>query len=489
MGEYSPKRRTALVFCGTGTAGAYHAGVLKALDESGIKIDVVVGSGIGALSAVFAAVAGGQRLYGPGGFWEGVGRQTLWRLRLGVRVGLLAAGMAFAVFLLPVVGALLAGILVVPILIIDLIAPGFASRLLAFLDATPEVLRGLYLSALAVPSFLFALCGGIAVAWALMRDRRRAKERLEFLVDLSRARTRLFSRLWEVVQGTVLAAEPASDADFGKRVVALIADSLGQPGFRELVLRVTDLDSGAPAAFVVLGDAARAVLTGVRRRGTEEGAAGVIDLTTPGYAGYLTDAVMAGLLPPLLAPLRRVAFPKGGQVAGGTRRFTDATLLSGCGLADALASGAEQVVLVTATSRGPLAWSLRRGPWAVLSAVLAALERSALETELAETERLNRIVETVGHPLDDGQRAWQDPLTGRIYRAVDVYLIRPERRSVGPLDFDGARDVASEVVETVADLVEHGYADAHRQFLDPVVGASAPTGAPVRGFADRPMKL
>jgi hypothetical protein len=489
MGEYSPKRRTALVFHGTGTAGAYHAGVLKALDENGIKIDVVVGSGIGALSAVFAAVAGGPRLYGPGGFWEGVGRRALWRLRLGARLGLLTAGMAFAVFLLPVLGALLAGILVVPILIIDLIAPGFASRLLLFLDATPEVLRGLYLSALAVPSFLFALCAGIAVAWALLRDRRRALERLEFLVDVRRARARLFSRLWEVVQGTVLAAEPASDADFGKRVVALISDSLGQPGFRELVLRVTDLDSGAPAAFVVLGDEARATLTSVRGRSHEEAGASVVDLRAPGYAGYLTDALMAGLLAPLLAPLRRVTFPKGGPVAGGTRRFTDATLLSGCGLGDAFASGAEQVVLVTATPRGALAWNLRRGPWAVLSAMLGALERSALETELAETERLNRIVETVGQPLDDGRRAWQDPVTGRIYRAVDVYLIRPEKRSVGPLDFDGARDAASEVVETVADLVEHGYTDAHRQFLDPVVGASAPTGTPVRGFVDRPVRL
>jgi predicted acylesterase/phospholipase RssA len=38
--DYSPKRRTALVFTGSGTTGAYHAGVLKALDESGVKIDV-----------------------------------------------------------------------------------------------------------------------------------------------------------------------------------------------------------------------------------------------------------------------------------------------------------------------------------------------------------------------------------------------------------------------------------------------------------------
>ncbi|HEX6006341.1 MAG TPA: Ku protein [Burkholderiales bacterium] len=35
MPEYSPKRRTALVFAGSGTSGAYHAGVLKALEEAG----------------------------------------------------------------------------------------------------------------------------------------------------------------------------------------------------------------------------------------------------------------------------------------------------------------------------------------------------------------------------------------------------------------------------------------------------------------------
>ena len=47
MREYSPRRRTALVLTGTGTSGAYHAGVLRALDESGVKIDLVVGSGVG----------------------------------------------------------------------------------------------------------------------------------------------------------------------------------------------------------------------------------------------------------------------------------------------------------------------------------------------------------------------------------------------------------------------------------------------------------
>ena len=38
---YSTRRRTALILTGTGTAGAYHAGALRALHEAGIKIDLV----------------------------------------------------------------------------------------------------------------------------------------------------------------------------------------------------------------------------------------------------------------------------------------------------------------------------------------------------------------------------------------------------------------------------------------------------------------
>ena len=76
MRDYSPKRRTALVFTGSGTTGAYHAGVLKALDESGVKIDVVVGSGVGTVAAAYAAVMGGPRLYGSGGFWPGSSIRT-----------------------------------------------------------------------------------------------------------------------------------------------------------------------------------------------------------------------------------------------------------------------------------------------------------------------------------------------------------------------------------------------------------------------------
>jgi hypothetical protein len=55
---YSPERPTALVLSGTGADGAYHAGVLRALQEAGVKIDLAGGRGMGAASAVFAAVDG-----------------------------------------------------------------------------------------------------------------------------------------------------------------------------------------------------------------------------------------------------------------------------------------------------------------------------------------------------------------------------------------------------------------------------------------------
>src|SRR6185295_2352827 len=52
---YSPERRTAVVFAGTGAHGAYHAGVLRALEEAGVKIDLVAGHGVGAANAALVA--------------------------------------------------------------------------------------------------------------------------------------------------------------------------------------------------------------------------------------------------------------------------------------------------------------------------------------------------------------------------------------------------------------------------------------------------
>ena len=475
MQEYSPKRRTALVLSGTGTSGAYHAGVLKALDESGVKIDLVVGSGVGAIAAAFGAAAGGPKLYGHGGFWDGAGRRHFHRLRPALVFGASLLGASFTVFLLPLCLALLAGVLFPIVLIVDRLAPGWPARMLAPLWVGTEALSGPYLGALALPVFALAAVGLIGLVAAYLRDRRRFLERFEAFSDVAPGEARLRRALWEIARGPAITKAAPSEGELGKRLVTLLSENLGQPGFRELIVRTADLETGRVLPFVFLGDERRAAFAAARSpsgRWRVEGLPGAVDLRAPGYAELLFDAVVTGLLAVVGAPLRRVVFPKGGLHAGEVHRLTDATLVSGAGITEALAAGAEQVIVASAVPAEPTVPPRRRGPAARLDAVLGTLERGAVDRDLLGAERINRMVETLGHRTDEGGRAWQDPATGRVYRAFTLYVVRPERRPLGPLELDGARDPATEVLATPADLLEQGYRDAFRMFVEPVVGAS-----------------
>jgi hypothetical protein len=466
--DYSPKRRTALVFTGSGTTGAYHAGVLKALDESGVKIDVVVGSGVGTVAAAYAAVMGGPRLYGSGGFWPGSDWGSFYRVRPVLRLALLLLGISFVVFSLPLLAGLLIGLLFPLVLIADRILPGIASGLLDRLWMAPEALSQSYLAAQAVPVFALALLAVIVTAVLYARDRRRAPEAFESLLDARPGLGRLRRGLWEIARGAALSASPPSAAELGRRYAALLAENFGEPGFRELVLRTADLDRGDALTFVLLGDSAEEDDEG-RPRPRETGLEGAIDLRTPAHSALFFDAVATGLLCPMAMPLQRVFFPKGGVHGGETHRLTDATFVPGTGIAEALAAGAEQVIVVTGVPVTAAPLARRRGPRARMDAAVRALERQAAR-ELGEAERLNRIVSTLGHRGDDGRGAWEDPATGRVYREVDLWVVRPERRALGPMEFDGARDPATEVVHTTDDLLEQGWHDAYRQFVEPVVG-------------------
>src|SRR5690242_16586922 len=101
--SYSPERRTALVLCGTGAHGAYHAGVLRALQEAGVKIDIVAGHGIGAGAAALAAIDGAARLWDEKGIWQSAATRPFYRWKpLMVAAGWIAA--------------ILIGVLLVPLL-------------------------------------------------------------------------------------------------------------------------------------------------------------------------------------------------------------------------------------------------------------------------------------------------------------------------------------------------------------------------------------
>ena len=343
MREYSPKRRTAVVFTGIGTTGAYHAGVLRALDESGVKIDLVVGSGAGAITAAFAAVGGGTKLYGPGGLWDGARFSSFYRLRPALHVALSLVGISFAIIALPVALGLVLGLLFPLLLIADRAAPGSASRALQALWVAPEAMSGPYLAAQAVPVFALAMVAIVVLGLAYWRRRARLAEAFESFLDAEPGLRRVRRGLWEVARGVALKAAAPGDGELGRSYASLLAENLGEPGFRELIVRTADLDRGAPLAFALLREADEH-----GRQDHEDH----VDLRAPGQAELFFDALATGLLLPVALPLRRVTFPKGAVHAGETHRLTDAALVSGCGIADAIDAGAEQVVVVTGDAGG-----------------------------------------------------------------------------------------------------------------------------------------
>ncbi|HEV7500833.1 MAG TPA: hypothetical protein VGQ33_12555 [Vicinamibacteria bacterium] len=467
---------------GSGTSGAYHAGVLKALDESGVKLDLIVGSGVGAVGAAFGAAAGGARLYGEHGFWSDVSWDAFYRLRPAARLTILLLACSFGVFLLPAVVALFGAIVVFPlVLIFDIVSPGTTGRAASALLVAPSLLRAPYLAALALPIFFLCAAGLLAALRLGLTERRRLEETFEWILDPSPARDRLLEALWEIARGPAISSRRPAEAEVGRRYVSLLSENLGQPGFRELILRTADLETGGPLPFVVLDDVHRATFAAARTRGPRsrvEGLPGAVDLRAPGYDALVFDAVMTGLLPPGVVPVRRVSFPRGGIFAGESHRLTEAGLAGGSGLAEAIAAGAEQILVVTATPEEARPLPRRRGARALADGVLGTLERQAVEADLEWVERINRIVDTLGHHTDDGGRGWQDPATGRVYRSVALYVIRPDRRVLAPLDLDGSEDPATEVRATIADVLDLGYRDAYRLFVEPVVGAvpEAPSG-------------
>ena len=68
--------------------------------------------------------------------------------------------------------------------------------------------------------------------------------------------------------------------------------------------------------------------------------------------------------------------------------------------------------------------------------------------------------------------ATRDSIEQARLRFDALFLICPAHNPVGPFDFTGAYDQASDRRQTLTELMERGYEDAYRQFIEPVVGAS-----------------
>jgi hypothetical protein len=57
-------------------------------------------------------------------------------------------------------------------------------------------------------------------------------------------------------------------------------------------------------------------------------------------------------------------------------------------------------------------------------------------------------------------------------RVQGLFLIQPAHNPVRPLDFGGTYDDRSDRRQSIGELMDRGYEDAYRQFVEPVVGGA-----------------
>ena len=448
---YSPQRRTALVLTGIGTAGAYHAGVLRALHEAGVKIDIVAGRGIGVVGAMFAAVDGAQRLWEERGFWKSAAVRSLYGWRFAPRVAAAAVAAAIAIVCVPLAVVAL-GLVVFPIDFVLKMAGGGASALAAgylrVVDAAfaPDVL----------PTWLpriVVLVLGAAAAVAFVDGAINAPRRgrggwwwraVRPPLSSQAAIDRCWQVMWDLIRGATALQQP-SPAELGRRYAEMLAENLGQPGFRELLVSVHDVDAHRDLVFALVQDGRRRDLV---RRSTTEAAdarrAEVFDLA--GIArDHLPDAVAAALSVPLATDWHEVSFAPDAYWRGETHRLGDrpAGLIR---LIDELIDlDVQQIVLVAAAPETP-------GPHALAAPRLDGRGRIGEYLVSAEAAVVRDATTTTG--------------------GVRIYTVRPAHNPVGPFDFDGGYDDRSRRRHGLGELMNRGYEDAYHQFIEPVVGAS-----------------
>jgi hypothetical protein len=455
--SYSPERRTALLFTGTGADGAYHAGALRALQEAGVKIDIVGGRGMGAVAAVLAAVDGSAQLWETGGFWRAPGVPGLYKWRWPFRL-MRWLGLGLLATLAVPAAVILVGLVVYPIaLLLGMSGLDAGARFVqAFLDVltrafSPGALPTWIprLAAFFATGAVLTLAVGAWLTW--MRAplyRRTSGSRLWSLlgspIDATGAINAATDTVWRLLKGGAAIKTPEAK-DLGRRYAELLGENLGQPGFRELLLVVHDMDAHRDLVFGLVREPFRKMLFpppgGVSSRRAE-----AHDLLG-GTQSFTTDVLAAALSLPGVSDPRLVQFAPDAYWRGETHRLTDRPACTARLLEEAAAAGAEQVVIIAAIPEPP-------GPHELRPPRLDGFGRIGEQLASTETAVLADAVRHLHH------------------RFQGVYLIRPAHNPVRPLDLIGAYDEKSDRVQTLDELMERGYEDAYRQFIEPVVGAS-----------------
>jgi hypothetical protein len=455
LSSYAPRLRTAVVLCGSGTAGAYHAGVLRALTEAGVKIDLLAAHGAGVIGALSGAADGGLDLSSAAGPWMSSRIKRAYRWRVSLRVAgwgtLAAAGLLLAPLAVLVLASLAyIGGVVASLANFTTIAESLINwyrESLEFLFAPPMlptiVPRAVLLAVLAVTAVLV-----VAALRARRgeRSRRRAKGALWWRVlshplDSSEPEGVFKDALWRITRG----ASNTARADAGRRYVELLMENFGQPGFREVMLAVHDLDARRDLVAAVLAPEWRQSFA-QRRVGAGPREAEMCDLVDGRELdrGLVMDFVSGAVRLPVASAPHEVTFPGNGYWQGETHRWCDRPELVSRLIDEIARVGVEQVILVSPAPPASTPHDMRS----------KALD---FRTRMGETLR---SVETA---------AFQDAWALAANRFSGVFAIRPSHNPIGPFDVDGVYDESSDRQRTLPELMQVGHDDAYRQFIEPVV--------------------
>ena len=446
---YSPQRRTALVLTGTGTAGAYHAGVLRALHEAGVKIDIVAARGIGVVGALFAAIDGAPRLWDERGFWRSSFVRGLYPWRGTLRGVVWALAAALAIIVIPIAAVAL-GLVVFPIdfvlQMIGLSGGGLTGGYLRVAERAfsptgfPTWLPRLAVLVLGTMATLSLVSGA---EWT--RRRRRGAFWWRILtapVMVAPAVDHVWTSLWELLRGATQLKEPRH-GDLGRRFTELVSENLGQPGFRELLIVTHDVDAQRDLVCALVAEPRRRELL---RRQAGEGASEILDLAGLGR-DHLADVVAASLAIPLATEYHQITFAPDSYWRGERHRLVDRPASLPRIVEELSGLGVEQIVLVSAAPVSP-------GPHALGTAPIDGLGQLGEWIQSAEAAAVRDVVATA-------------ELTG-----AALFLIAPRHNPLGPFDFSGTVDDRSERVFSLPELMHLGYEDAHHQFVEPIIGDS-----------------
>ena len=444
---------------GSGTAGAYQAGVLRALHEAGIKIDLVAGRGAGVIGAMFSAMDGGSRLWDDNGVWRRAAASRYYPWRRPLRIAGWALAAAGAVLALPIALLFIAMVIALVGMLLTFVglesagvsANAAYSRWIETLFAPGAVPT--YVPRFAVLALLIAAASAaasvVASAFTSRAKRRSGHGLAGRVVGGPLSATTLLenccAELWNLIRGAAPLASPPA-VELGRRYVELVTENLGQPGFREVLVAVHDMDTRRDLVFALLSPTHRARFFTRPSGDSAARTAEAFDLAASAR-DHAVDALAAALSMPVGTEPHLVRFAPDGPWRGETHRVCDRPGSLSRLLEEVAAAGAEQVILVTAHQP--------QGRPHELSAERGDLRGHAADSLAA--------FESAG--VRDAIEHWQG-------RFLGMFVIRPTHNPLGPLDFDGVYDERSDRVHTLAELLDRGYEDAYRQFIEPVVAAS-----------------